>query len=53
MSYEVYPIETPGGTRFYADVVRARDGKVWTIGGFVFFSDAIEEAVRLIDRMPE
>ena len=52
MSYDVYPMETPAGTRFYVDVVRSRDGKIWSLGGFVFFSDAVDEAMRLIDRMP-
>ena len=52
MTFDVYPVETPSGTRFYADVVRARDGKVWTLGGFAFFSDAMDEAMHLINRMP-
>ena len=53
MSYEVYPVETPGGTRFYAEVHRARDGKSWSSTGFKTMAEAMDFATDMMLSLPE
>ena len=53
MKFEVYPMETPIGTRFYVEIYRNRDGKSWASSGFETMAEAMDFATDMMLLLPE